>query len=449
MANKHVTIVNKLRTLISIFSLLSQRSVVTYVGGTAFPSDAKDVWKRWRSGESLLYGPHIKEYEEALSQYHGVASAITFGAGRMALFAILKAMNLREGDEVILPGYTCIVTSNAICYAGLKPVYVDVSLEDFNIRPELVKKAITPKTKVILAQHTFGIPCNMNILMELSHQFGIPVIEDGAHAIGARWRGNVVGGIGYAAFFSTEGSKMLSTERGGYALTNDVDLAKRIREIQEEADFYPLEAEQACLLRWCYRSAFYGEPILNPRVRFIEFFLKRLSCQKIASIFEFDQKNYLDALAGRCSVRYPARLGNLMAYAGLLQLARVEKDIAHRRNLAAYLEEELTKLGAKVAIYDHNLALPSWVRFPFLVQDQTKWITAMKQSGIFSGIRWLNDPIHPKGCDWEKAGYVRGVCPNGEYLANHIMNLPVHSRMSIDRINKFLKLCRKLDLLES
>lgn len=434
-----------LRLLIKVGRLLRilfKRYNIGYAGATSLPSDARDVYSRWHKGESLLKGSHVGEFEQALSDYYGGLDVITFGAGRMALYAILKAMNLREGDEVILPGYTCVVISNAIRYAGLKPVYVDVSVRDFNIVPELVEKAITAKTRAILAQHTFGIACDMEALLDISERFGVALIEDGAQAIGARWDGQLVGRYGYAGFFSTQGTKMFSTERGGYVVTRDKYLAQRILEIQDRAVYSPAEIERASVLRWCYRAAFSGRPGLNPRLSLLEWLVRKLRVPGVCHILDYEVEQYQDALDGNRPKAYPVRLPNLMAYAGLLQLRRLEEDIAHRRQIAEYLEMQLPSLGADIAVYDHKRVQPSWIRFPFVVEDRSIWIELMKRCGLTPG-DWLNDPIHPKGSDWRKAGYVRGMCPNAEFLSAHILNVPVDRRVSIGHIDKFLKLCRR------
>lgn len=426
---------SKLATLLRGYS-------VDYAGATTLWSDVSDVFRRYRSGESLLEGPHIAELEKALSDYYGGAEAITFGAGRMALYAILKSMKLKAGYEVILPGYTCVVTCNAIRYARLKPVYVDVSLKDFNIEPDLVRKAITKKTGAILAQHTFGIPCDIEALMDISKEYGVPVIEDCAHAIGARLDGQLLGRFCHSAFFSMEATKMISTERGGFAITADAELAERIREIQDKAEFASESVERACLLRWCYRGGFYGRARLNALCRLGEMLARKIHISAVNNIVNFNRKDYEDSLAGRQMKPYPARLGNLMTYAGLLQLRRVDEDVAHRQQLADYLEVELPKLGADVAEYDHLRAKPSWVKFPFLVKKRSDWEALMTRCGFAVG-HWLEDPIHPKGSDCTVAGYVRGMCPNGEYLSEHVLNVAVDRRVSVAWLVKWLRLCNK------
>jgi dTDP-4-amino-4,6-dideoxygalactose transaminase len=169
---------------------------------------------------------------------------------------------------------------------------------------------------------------------------------------------------------------------------------------------------------------------------------RKIHIPAVDNILNFSQENYEDALAGRLPKHYPAKLGNLMAYAGLLQLGRVDEDVAHRQRLANYLESELPKLGADVAEYDHLRAKPSWVKFPFLVKDRSKWEPLMTRCG-FAVSHWLEDPIHPKSSDCAAAGYVRGMCPNGEYLSDRVLNVPVDRRVSVVRLAKWLRLCNK------
>jgi len=421
---------------------LSSPYRVVYVGATSFPEDARDVFRRWRGGEPLLNGPHVQEFEEALKDYYEINDVITFGAGRMALYAILKAMNLRENDEVILPGYTCVVTCNAIRHAGLKPVYVDVSLQNYNLIPELVERAITPRTTAICAQHTFGIPCDMNALLDISKRKGIPVIEDGAHAIGARWNGELIGRFGHSAFFSTQATKMISTERGGFAITHDKDLARRIRDIQDAAVFPSESEERACMLRWCYRAAFAGRPEKYFQTGVCERLVRTLRIPPTYNILNYDRKDYQDATAGRRLRKYPSRMTNLMAYAGLIQLKRLEDDVVHRRIMADYLMKELGRLGVGVPSWPEEIALPSWVRFPFVVKDRSEWTEALCQGKLTLG-QWLQDPIHPKGSDHEAAGYKAGMCPNAEFLSEHILNVPVDTRVTRDIADEWLEMVRK------
>jgi perosamine synthetase len=430
---------DKIYKLFCVLRQLFTIREIGYTGATSLFSDARKVYALWRRGESLLDGPYIAEFERELSNYFGVMETVTFGAGRMGLYAILKAMELPKESEIILPGYTCIVTPNAIMQAGLKPVYVDVSLKDYNMLPEAVEKAITPRTGVILAQHTFGIPCQMDELLGISRRHGIPLVEDCAHAIGARWDGKLTGTLGHSAFFSTQLTKMFSTERGGFVIARENDFIKKVRQIQQQSEFRNEQQEKNCLLRWCYSAALKNKPLLAPRLSILEIFVTKFRIPKIYyDILEYDRQEYQCALQGQSFYTAPVRLPNLMAYAGIIQLKRLEADIAHRRKLADFLEQNLISAGVKVPEFDHKRANPCWIRYPFMTEDRNAWIKAGRKSGLIIG-DWLNDPIYPAGSDYEKVGYIKGMCPNAEKAAKLVCNIPVDGRVNIERLQALLR----------
>ena len=111
-------------------------------------------------------------------------------------------MGVTKGDEVVLPGYTCVMNVNPIKYVGAKPIYVDIEPATFNINVSLLQEKITPRAKVIIAQHTYGYPCDMDAIMKIAEKNGIPVIEDCCLALGSRYRGQAMGTFGKAAYFS-------------------------------------------------------------------------------------------------------------------------------------------------------------------------------------------------------------------------------------------------------
>jgi dTDP-4-amino-4,6-dideoxygalactose transaminase len=235
---------------------------------------------------------------------------------------------------------------------------------------------------------------------------------------------------------------MFTTERGGYAVTSDSALAARLRDVQATCAFASARQERAALLRWCYRAAWAGEPQLSPRIRCAEVIARSLHVPGVRAVLDYEQQEYDDAVAGRFIDPYPTRLPNLMAYAGLRQLKRFDEELAHRRRLAGYLETELPALGARVARYDRTRAEPSWVRFPFVVEDRASWAAWADRSGLAPG-NWMADPIHPRGSNWEISGYRRGQCPNGEHLSRNVLNVPVHSRVSRLRLEDWIRLVRR------
>ena len=140
-------------------------------------------------------------YHEEVKSFLGVGTALSYASGRAALMEILTAIGIREGDEIIIPGYTCIVTPAAAIAVGARPVYADIDPQTLNVLPEAVETLITQRTRAILAQHTFGIPCDIRSLEAISARRGIHLIEDCAHALGAKIEERYCGNFGSAAFF--------------------------------------------------------------------------------------------------------------------------------------------------------------------------------------------------------------------------------------------------------
>src|SRR5215471_1911362 len=161
--------------------------------------------------------------------------AFGFWKARVALYAILKSLALKQGDEVILPGYTCVVVPNSIRYAGATPIYADIAPGNYNIDPLSVEKKITHRTRIVLAQHTYGIPADVESLRALTEQRGLTLIEDCAHVLlGSTCHSKPMGSSSRAAFFSSQWSKPYTTGLGGMAVTRDPELAQRLKEIQTE-----------------------------------------------------------------------------------------------------------------------------------------------------------------------------------------------------------------------
>src|SRR3989339_2196666 len=120
----------------------------------------------------------VQKFENNFAQRFNNAKAFSFWKGRVALYAILKALGMTENDEVILPGYTCVMDLNPIKYLAARPVYVDIEPKTFNMDVSLLEEKITPKTKVIIAQHTYGYVCDMDAILDIANRHNITVIED-------------------------------------------------------------------------------------------------------------------------------------------------------------------------------------------------------------------------------------------------------------------------------
>jgi perosamine synthetase len=174
-------------------------------------------------------GKYIDRFEASFAEFCGTRHAMTCSNGTTALHLALLALDLKPGDEVIVPTLTFVATANAVRYCGAQPVFVDAEPETWNMNVASIEAKITPRTKGIIVVHLFGHPVDMNPVIMLARRHGLFVLEDAAQAHGAEYRGRRVGGLGDAATFSFFGNKIITTGEGGMVVTNRDDLNERMR----------------------------------------------------------------------------------------------------------------------------------------------------------------------------------------------------------------------------
>lgn len=212
------------------------------------------------SGHYIL-GPEVEAFEREIADYLGVRHAVGVNSGTDALVIALRAMGIGPGDEVVTSTFTFYATVESVSAVGATPVLVDIDRETFNLRPELVERALTPRTRAIIPVHLFGQAADMDALSEISRRHGLPLLEDVAQAFGGTWRGRKLGTLGQAAAFSFFPSKNLGClGDGGLVATDDdkvADAARMLRAHGSRRKYYNesigynsrLDALQAAFLR--------------------------------------------------------------------------------------------------------------------------------------------------------------------------------------------------------
>ncbi|MEI7662634.1 MAG: DegT/DnrJ/EryC1/StrS family aminotransferase [Bacteroidota bacterium] len=185
------------------------------------------------SGWISSIGPYIDKFETAFAGYQGVKHAVATHNGTIALHLALAAAGIGEGDEVIVPDLTFIATANCVRYCHATPILTDVTQDSWNISPEAIRRAISPRTRAIIPVHLYGNPAAMDEIMEIAAQHNLLVIEDCAEALGAEYNGNKTGTFGHISCFSFFGNKIISTGEGGMCITNDNALAERMRILRD------------------------------------------------------------------------------------------------------------------------------------------------------------------------------------------------------------------------
>ena len=360
----------------------------------------------------------VTRFEEAFAKWIGTRSAFAFWKGRVAMYAILRALGVAEGDEVMLPGYTCVMDVNPIKYLGAEPVFVDIEPVTYNIDVGLIEEKITPRTKVIVAQHTYGYPCEMDAIVDISDRHGIPVVEDCCLALGSKYRDKLCGTFGLAAYFSFQWNKPFTTGIGGMAVTSDADLAGKIRDLCETELVAPSfkTAFLLSLQRFVYRLLIY------PKTTAMAQSLFRWLTKKGILVGSSSTSEFVPEMADDFFMAMDAG----QAGAGLRQLKKIDGNIRHRRTMQRLYDELLRQAGFSVPEIPEHFD-PSLVRYPVRVKDKQRAIADAPGAKVELGT-WFECPLHPIETPMHLYGYAEGMCPLAEKASREVVNLPMHPR---------------------
>lgn len=295
----------------------------------------------------ILDGPYIKAFEEGFSQYIGAKYAISVSSARKGLYLILKNLNFNQNDEITMPSYTFRALPLTALACGLKPVFVDVYSDTYNINPTLIEANITEKTKAILITHMFGQPCDMDSIIKIAQRHNLVIIEDCAHACGAKYKGQRVGSFGDAAIFSFKMGKNLPCFGGGMVTTDSDFLYRSIKKLVTNFPYPKVkkifkEIFSTFCFYWATRKEIF--PFLTYPIIFL------------LDLFNLDTidrhvEEVIDAAEYMSSIKKQTKFTNLQAAVGIKQLARLDIFNGKLRNNAQLLAKELMNIK--------NISVPS------------------------------------------------------------------------------------------
>ncbi len=364
--------------------------------------EIREVVDSLRSGW-ITTGPKVKEFEKKVCEYIGARFAVATFSCTSALFLALKALGIKEDDEVILPTFTFASTAHVVVHCGARPVFVDCDPETFQIDTAKIEEKITSKTKAIMPVHYGGNPVNISEIFYLAKKYDLKVIEDAAHAIGSKYQGSMIGSLGSAAAcFSFYATKNITTAEGGMVVTDDESLARLVR-----------------------KMTMYG--ISDAR----EIWEKRFT--KEGDWF------YDIEIIG-----YKANMTDLNAAMGLHQLARLDGFIETRKHYADIYMELLhglscgfmtVKLGNKSAWHLFPLLLPEGI-------DRKDFIESLRECGIGTSV--LYRPLHLHSAYRNLLGTKEGDFPVSEAIFKRIVNLPVSPAITEEEVRYVAQSIRKL-----
>lgn len=339
----------------------------------------------------LSLGRELAAFEAELAAYHGVADSVAVSSGTAGLHLALLTLGIGQGDEVIVPSFAFVAVANTVLQVGARPVFAEIDTHTLNLDPESVESAVTPRTRAILAVHTFGIPAAMDRLTRIARRHGLALIEDACEAIGAQLDGRRVGGFGDLAVLGFYPNKQMTTGEGGAVLASDPAHAARLRRLRNQG-----------------RDA---------------------------------GADWLD----HAEPGYNYRLSELACALGRVQLRRVDEMLALRRQAARRYHALLADLPG---LERPPLALPrcslSWfvyvVRLPDGVERESVQ-AALAQQGIATGRYFA--PIHLQPAWRRHSASAAGQLPRTESIARRTLALPFFNRITPDQQRRVAQALRK------
>ncbi len=340
----------------------------------------------------LCMGPELAAFETAMAEYHGVPLAVAVSSGTAGLHMALLTLGIGEGDEVIVPSFAFIAVANAVVQVGAVPVFADVDAVTLNLTPETVEVAITPRTKAMIAVHTFGIPADMLGLREVARRHGLVIIEDACEAIGARIGEKRAGSFGDLSVFGFYPNKQITTGEGGAMLAHSAVHADRLERLRNQGRRRRPAQQAEVDSDWPYPADF-G---FNYRLSDIACALGRVQLERIEEILQLRREaaeRYFKLLEGVGEVELPpsrlpgfeiswfvfvVRLGagvdrqrvrELMAGEGVATAAYFEPIHRH----AAWTRFVRQELPVSESVGSRTLALPFFTR---ISREQQEAVTS-------------------------------------------------------------------------
>lgn len=181
----------------------------------------------------ISQGPRVQAFEKAFAARVGAPEAVATTSCTTALHLALHECGVGSGDEVIVPSLSFIATANAVWQCGAQPVFADIDPRTYNLDPDAVERAITPRTKAIMPVHQLGLPADMDAFLDLGERYGVTIVEDAACAIGASYKGRPIGSVSTLACFSLHPRKVITTGEGGMIAVRDPEVAARLRRLRQ------------------------------------------------------------------------------------------------------------------------------------------------------------------------------------------------------------------------
>lgn len=330
----------------------------------------------------LTQGPQAAKFENGVKNVTTSEFAYAVSSATTGLHLSLVGLGVKAGDEVIMPAFSFPATANAVAQQGATPIFVDIEPDTFNIDPDLIEAAITPRTKAIMPVHAFGLTADMDPINAIARAHDLPVIEDAACALGATYHGRAAGSLATAGVFSFHPRKIITTGEGGMITTDDAELAQRLQVLRTH-------------------GAVRGD-------LFMEF----------------------------VDVGFNYRLSDVHAAIGLVQLSKLDWILSRRRELAAALTERVSAIaGVRAPVTPAGLehSFQSYVVTLDTSIDRDAVIRRMREHDVETTLGTYG--MHMQPIFVERFGTQESALPHATVAHTQALTLPLYPQLTVDDLD--------------
>lgn len=375
--------------------------MIPYGHQTIDEKDIQAVIEVLRS-DYLTTGPAVEAFEQKVAAYVGAKYAVAVSNGTAALHIACLAAGIGEGDEMITSPITFAASANCVLYCSGTPVFADIDPRTYNISPEEIERKITSRTKAIIPVHFTGQPCDMDAIGAIAEKYGLTVIEDGAHALGAALHGRKIGTFSHMTTFSFHPVKPITTGEGGMVVTDDEKLYERLRLFRSHG----ITREET---------------------------LMEENCEECGQSWYYQQ----------IELGYNYRMTDIQAALGISQMDKLEAFLAKRREIAKRYNEAFTGNPHIVVPYQPEGTKSGWHLYVIRVPgtDRGELYRRLQEAGIGVNVHYIPVYRHPY---YQKHGYDKVCCPRAEELYRQMLSLPIYPGLTEEQQEQVICAVQKI-----
>lgn len=366
-------------------------------------ADIEAVVKVLKS-DYLTTGPAVAAFEKKVADYVGAKYAVAVSNGTAALHVACLAVGIGEGDEVITTPITFAASANCVLYCGGTPVFADIDPDTYNISPEELEKKITSRTKAIIPVHYTGQPCDMDAILEIAHKHNLLVVEDGAHALGAAYKGKKIGSIADMTCFSFHPVKPVTTGEGGMIVTDNEELYRRLvlyrsHGITRDKDMMQQYEEQL------QQSS---DPAL----------------QEAADMLRGDVIDPGGWYYQQLELGYNYRITDISCALGASQMDKLDHFLERRRQIAKKYDEAFADIPQIKTPWQQEGCQSGWHLYMIQTMERSRRevFEGLRQAGIGVNVHYIPVYRHPY---YQRNGYAGVHCLNAEAFYERAISLPI------------------------